>query len=105
MSGTNGNLQVQGARVELGFEIINFTDAVVSTLTAPAGANIAEMQPQGGSILYMFGANPGPGIRVTDLGRLELESEDEINKFRVTGAPGSSGQLIVHYFYTSIENA
>lgn len=84
-----------------------FDDATIQQLTAPAGANLAEIEVQGGTVRYMIGSDPTntQGKILCDGDREELESVDEINLFRIIGEAGQNGIIIIHYFSHNKRNS
>ncbi len=84
--------------------VVPFSDAAPITLgTPPTGANVAEIHVEGGHMRFTTDgqapSNTEPrGVRVTDYGRIELESSSEIAGFKALGQPGQSGTLYVEFF-------
>lgn len=94
--------------------VVAFSDAGVVTLgPPPANANHAEIHVEGGAMRFTTdGIDPSNamprGYRVSDWGRIELESLSEVTNFKTIGLPGQSGTLYVEYFnvpYVGYANA
>lgn len=88
-------------------ETIVFDATSTFSLNPPAKAKLAEIQVQGADIKYAYNvATVVDGIDVGSGQVLELESDDEISKFRFKSLDGvNTGQIVVHYFNTYIPNA
>lgn len=88
--------------------VIPFSSAVPVGIGAfPAGVNIAEIHVDGGSVRFTTdGVAPDHaahrGFRVSDYGRIELESASEISNFKAIGLPGQSGFLYIEFFTVQI---
>lgn len=97
------SISLSSYRFHVGQEIINFNDASNIQLTpATPNSNLAEIQIQGGNILYGYSSTPNKFA--FNFQNMELESKDEIQKLRITGQSGQSGILIVDYFEQSLQN-
>jgi len=87
-------------------QVIPFTDATPISLAPPVGAVIAEISVEGGNARFTTdGTTPDNAImqghRVTDWGRIELESPSEVTSFQLVGLPGHAGSIYVEYFVLS----
>ncbi len=87
-------------------QVIPFTDASPISLAPPVGAVIAEISVEGGNARFATdGTAPNnatfQGHRVTDWGRIELESPSEVTSFQLVGLPGHAGTIYVEYFILS----
>ena len=101
----NITLNNRPLREYISSETISYSGVSNYTLTVPANAQIAEMQIQGGSIKYAYDVGSvTDGIILGNGQFLELESNDEMQKFKFTTSSGGSGKLVVFYFNTNIPN-
>lgn len=89
-------------RTRIGFQTLPFTAGVPITLIVPVGANLAELQVEGGSVRWTSAGSPPVdatffGFRTPDGGFIELEGLDEITKFSLIGQIGQTGVIYVEY--------
>ena len=92
-------------RLFLTGEVVSYTGTTVGTLNPPAEATLAEMQIQGVGIRFAYVSDPSiDGIELSGTQSLELESKDEINKFKFVGLSPVGGKLVVNYFKNNIPN-
>lgn len=92
-------------RVYISSEIIDYSGSTTYSLTAPANAQVAEMQFQGEDIVYAYDVvSVTDGIFVGNGQIMELESNDELNKFRFKPKNGATGKAVVFYFNTFTPN-
>ncbi|NKB76242.1 MAG: hypothetical protein GKR96_04185 [Gammaproteobacteria bacterium] len=93
--------------VALGNEVLSVTGGTPGTLTRPALANYAYMNVNGTDAMYAHGVAPVADTdhRVTDGGRIELQSAVRMDSFQLDALDGATAFKARVYYYNTNPDA